>query len=195
MKLKKLMALAGAAVLAITLSACGGPVETLPKLETESGSSSGASGVESTAPVKADDGKFQDDLDGLCAYLEESKAVVRSEPTSSGGQDASFTEMSYKEIGAIGGYRYRFTYNNSTVQAEFYEFDPDNLDEKGQECLSSVKEKGFFTLLEKEIPATLHPNGRYLMIYTDTKADDLKNGEKNAAHRDLVEKLFLEFKA
>lgn len=69
---------------------------------------------------------------------------------------------------------------------EFYEFDPDNLDEKGKACLDSVQEKGVITVLDNEVPAVL--NGKYLMIYTDTSKK-----EENTAQRERVEQLFLDF--
>ena len=116
-----------------------------------------------------------DTLEGLCEYMAEGLAFA-GDPV----------EMSYKEIGAIAGVRYRFTYNGSTVQVEFYEFDPDNLDEKGKACLDSVQEKGVITVLDNEVPAVL--NGKYLMIYTDTSKK-----EENTAQRERVEQLFLDF--
>ena len=135
-----------------------------------------------TSQVTVGDGQYADDLDGLCAFLEASGAVVRGET------EAAFTEMSYKEIGAIGGYRYRFTCGGGTVQAEFYEFDLENLDAKGQECLDSVRETGRFTVLGNEVQGTLHPSGKYLMIYNDSGS-----GEENEAQRKWVEDRFLSF--
>lgn len=116
-----------------------------------------------------------DTLEGLCEYMAEGLAFA-GDPV----------EMSYKEIGAIAGVRYRFTYNGSTVQVEFYEFDLDNLDEKGKACLDSVQEKGVITVLDNEVPAVL--NGKYLMIYTDTSKK-----EENTAQKERVEQLFLDF--
>lgn len=176
--LKKFLALAAAAAMALTLTACGGTGASLPVLNVPDDS---ASAVSQAAP---DSAKFDDDLAGLCKYLEEAGAVLQD------GTENSFTEMSYKEIGAIGGCRYRFTYNGSTVQAEFYEFDLDHLDEKGKACLAEAKEKGQITVLENQVPVTLHSNGRYLMIYTDTK-----DNEANRAHSELVKELFLGFHA
>ena len=123
--IKRILVFAGAAAVALTLSACGGQMEQLTELEPVS------SGID-WAP--AETASFEDDLDGLCKYMETNKAV-------SGEKDY----MSYKEIGAVDGCRYRFKYDGGTVQAEFYEFDLENLDEKGKECVDSVREKGFFT--------------------------------------------------
>lgn len=159
----------GTLALAFTLTACAGQVEQLATLST----SSESSGIE-REPVDAAD--FSDDLDGLCKYMEASQAVA-------GEKDY----MSYKEIGAIDGCRYRFKYDGGTIQAEFYEFDLENLDEKGQECVNSVNEKGSFTVLGNEAPAVL--SGKYLMVYADSDSDEV-----NKAHKDEVLELFNNFR-
>lgn len=192
--MKKILALAAAAALALTLAACGGSPEQLPTLtvpgeESASSAASAVSGAESSSASGSEESsqaprqeilesEFEDTLEGLCQYLEQNHAVTGDK-----------IEMSYKEIGAIGGFRYKFLYNGSTVQAEFYEFDLENLDEKGRDCLDSVKAEGKFTVLDNEVPATLSNNGKYLMIYTDTNSD-----AKNTAQRENVQKLFQEFK-
>ena len=130
------------------------------------------------------DASYEDNLDGLCSYLEVNSALAR------GDNDAAFTEMSYKEIGAVGGYRYRFTCGSSTVQAEFYEFDLENLDEKAQTCISSVQMLGYFTILGNDVQAQLSNSGKYMMIYHDTG-----KAEVNSLERDWLEKCFTGFKA
>ena len=193
---KRILALCMAGAMAITLSACGGVAPRLPQLTTEEASSAVSGGEEKTAK-KPNSADYEDTLLGLCSYMEDGKAVVKDEEAVAFENGkvvfkkdsvTTFVEMSYKEIGAIGGYRYQFAYNGSTVQAEFYEFAPENLDEKGKACLDSVREKGFFQVLDNEVPAVLHPSEKYLMIYTDTKKD-----EKNEAQKKLAEELFLSF--
>lgn len=192
--MKKLLAAAAALALALTLTACTGTVEQLPTLDlgtSSSAVSSGESGVssgvesgtesqpEAAQPDPVSDKDFDDTLDGLCQYLEANRGVT-GEPT----------EMAYETIGAVGGFRYRFHLNGSTVQVEVYEYDVENLDEQGQVCWDSVKSQGFFTLLDKEIPATLNENGKYMMIYTDTSTN-----EANVSQKERVMDLFLGFKA
>ena len=182
-------------LLLLTLSACGGVAAARPpELAVQEDTVSGGG---ETAHTKPDSTKYDDTLIGLCSYMEDGGAVVKdSEAVSFKDgkvvfhQDnvTTFVEMSYKEIGAIGGYRYQFLYNGSTVQAEFYAFDLDNLDEKGKACLDSTREKGFFEVLGNEVRATLHPNGKYLMIYTDGKQD-----ETNEAQKQWAEELFRSF--
>lgn len=164
---KKVLVFAGAAALALALGACGGQVEQLDTLEPVS------SGID-FAPAEA--ASFDDSLDGLCKYMETNKAVA-------GEKDY----MSYKEIGAIDGCRYRFKFDGGTVQAEFYEFDLDNLGEKGRECVDSVTEKGFFTVLGNEAQAVM--NGKYMMVYTDSDKDEV-----NTAHSNEALELFNNFK-
>ena len=111
---KKILALAAAAALALTLAACGGTGEQLPTLVLEdpsaSNTASDVSGVESGAQPTVEevpDTEFPDTLDGLCDFLTANKAVA-GEPT----------EMAYETIGAQDGYRFRFILNGSTVQVE-----------------------------------------------------------------------------
>lgn len=193
---KRIIALLLAGVLAITLSACGMVTASqLPQLVTED-TASAVSGGEEKPQEKPDSSKYEDTLIGLLTYMEDGKAIARdTEKVTFKGDSiviaentTSFVQMSYKEIGAVNGYRYQFSYNGSTVQAEFYEFDPENLDEKGKACLDSVREKGSFEVLGNEMAAILHPSEKYLMIYTDAK-----NDEKNEAQKKLAEELFLSF--
>ncbi len=165
--IKKLLVFLCAGAFALTLAGCGGQVEQLDTLEAPSSSS-----IEQGPFPEM---HYYDTLESLCSYMEDNEAVT-----------GESVEMSYKEIGAVGGVRYRFKFDGSIVQAEFYEFDLDNQNEKAKECLGSVQEKGFFTILGSDVPAQLH--GKYLMVYTDTDKD-----EANAAQREKVEKLFSEF--
>ena len=178
--LKKLLALAAAAALALTMAACGATGEQLPSLVLESASaSSGAeSGKEEAAPVEEVPAEeFEDSLEGLCDYLAANKAVA-GDPV----------EMAYETIGAQGGYRFRFQFNRSTVQVEVYAFPLEDLDDRAQEVLSSVREEGSFTMLDNQVPATLNSDGKYMLLYTDGSKD-----EENAAQRDRVVELFEAF--
>ena len=186
--MKKLTALCGALVLALSLSACGGTATQLPALVLEDPAASNAasqvSGAESGTQAEptveeVPYTEFDDSLDGLCDFLTANKAVAE-EPT----------EMAYETIGAAGGYRYRFILNNSTVQVEVYSFDLDNLGNQAQTVLDSVREKGSFTMLDNEVPATLNSDGKYLLIYTDTSTD-----ATNVAQKERVTELFTSFYA
>ncbi len=186
--MKKLLALGLSLGLMLSLAACGGPVEQLPALVLESSApqqnGEETSGVESSGegqegPQVVPETEFADDIDGLCDYLTANKAVT-GEPT----------EMAYETIGATAGYRYRFSFGASTVQVEVYEFDLENLGEEASRVLDSVKEKGIFQMLDKEVAATLSDSGKYMMIYTDASKE-----EQNAQQKERVEKLFKGFYA
>lgn len=192
--LKKLLALVATAALAVTLTACTGTGEQLPglTLETSSAStSSTTSGVDVPTPGDEEDAQveiqveevpdteFEDTIDGLCDYLSANKAVT-GDPT----------EMAYETIGATEGYRFRFILGKSTVQVEVYSFDLDNLGAQAQTVLDSVREKGSFTMLDNEVPATLNSDGKYLLIYTDTSTD-----ATNVAQKERVTELFTSFHA
>ena len=179
--MKRLLVLGLSILLVLSLAACGATTEQLPTLALPE--SSASSGEESSAaqeePAAVSDADYEDNLDGLCQYMETCYAVT-GEPV----------EMAYDIIGAVAGVRYRFQYNGVTLQVEFYEFDLDNFGERGQECLDSVRETGEFTMLDDQVPALLSDNGKYMMIYTD--ADD---SEENTAQRERVAALFQGFKA
>ena len=49
--------------------------------------------------------------------------------------------MSYGMIGAKAGHRYMFTFNNSQVTAEFYEYDLKNLNDEAKKTIESVKKE------------------------------------------------------
>ena len=179
---KKLLALAAATCLALSLAACGSSGTSLPSLTlpgSESSAVSGGEGSEASALEPVADTDFSDDLEGLCQFMEANYAVPGEKE-----------ELSYQEIGAIGGFRYLFTYAGSSLQVEFYQFDLENLDEKAQACLDSVKAQGTFTVLDNQVPAVLSDNGRYLMIYTDAG-----DSEESTAQRQRVEEPFRGFKA
>lgn len=192
--MKKLLALGLSLGLILSLGACSTTGEQLPALVLESSSSqqsggetsSVESGTESSEvseteaePQVVPDTEFDDTIDGLCDYLTANKAVA-GEPT----------EMAYETIGAVDGYRYRFTLGRSTVQVEVYEYDLKNLSDEATAVLDSVKEKGTFQMLDKEVAAVLSDSGKYMMIYTDAGKD-----EQNAQQKERVEELFKSFKA
>lgn len=206
MKKRTVLSAITAAVLAITLSACGATGTSASKVPTlENAHASVASGVESGTGAetyaKPNSADYEDHLGGLWNYMKDGGAVAIDEDNVTIQQDGilviaedttSFIQMSYKEIGATNGYRCTFTYLGSSVQVELYSFDPDNLDEKGRDCLSSAKEKGFFTVLGNDVPAVVHPSEKYLMVYTDSKAE---KSEDNAAQKEWAVELFNSFKA
>ncbi len=190
--LRRIALCMSAVVLLMSLCACGATGQAMANLTvpgTGQGSVSAASGASQpegsqpassqaeTQGVKMED--CEDSLEGLCKYLEGNYAVAGDKE-----------EMSFQEIGAKGGFRYRFTYSGRVVQVEVYEYDLQNLDEKGKEFLDSAKNAGKITVLGNEVPVTLNPNGKYMMIYTNDKPK-----EEHKTQQERVEKLFSGFKA
>lgn len=182
MKIKKIAAALLAALLILSFTACGsGATTSVPSLVLpgEGSSAESSSLSESSEVSMTEAADVEDNLDGLSKYLKGNYAVTGEKVT-----------MSFDVIGAVNGYKYAFTYNTKNVLVEIYEFDLDNPNEEGKACLGSVKEKGTFTVLEKEVSAVISDNGKYIMIYTDNEAD-----EKNVTQKERVLDLFKGFKA
>lgn len=151
--MKKILPIILCAAIVFSVSGCVSSGTQLEKLSADN--------VPKADSVKADD--YDNNLDGLEKYLKKRAFLPDSEPT----------EMAYSMIGAVGGHRYMFTFNNSSVTAEFYEFDLKNLNDDAKKTIDSVKKDGEFELLGIKTKATLSDSGKYLMIYTDNSAEDL----------------------
>ncbi len=96
---------------------------------------------------------FDNNLDGLADYLEEKTLI--------GGE--AF-EMSYDFISAIGGEKYFFVSEGITMSCELYEYDLENMDDKANEVINSIKENGYFMSLDTQVEAILSDNGKYVMV-------------------------------
>ena len=152
MKLKKILVAGGvtalAAVLALSVSAC-----------------SNNSGTETTNTLSASSmaqSEVPDTLDGLCRYME-GNGLIGGTPH----------DMLADLIGAKEGRMYQFSFNDSSVQVELYEFDTENLNTEAQRILQEVRENGKFTMTGIESSnAYLSDSGKYLMVYHDTNTDE-----------------------
>lgn len=167
--MKKLLPIILCAAIVFSVSGC---VSRGPQLTSLS-----ADNVPKADSVKTDD--YKDNLDGLEDYLKK-RAFL---PNMDG------TEMSYDMIGAKAGHRYMFTFNGSSVTAEFYEYDLKNLNSEAKTTIESVKKNGNFELLGMTTEATLSDNGKYLMVYTDNSGEKL-----NTTRKADVLKAFKEYK-
>ena len=163
MKLKKILVAGGvtalAAVLALSVSAC-----------------SNNSGTETTNTLSASSmaqSEVPDTLDGLCRYME-GNGLIGGTPH----------DMLADLIGAKEGRMYQFSFNDSPVQVELYEFDTENLNKKAQEILQEVRENGKFTMTGIESSnAYLSDSGKYLMVYHDTNTDEEHTNQSIRASR------------
>lgn len=166
--IKKLLAFALVLVLCLSMAGCAAPRAQVATLETPSAAEG------ETAEVR-DPAGYESDIQGLCRYFEESKLTAGDK-----------VQMSFDVIGALNGYKYAYRYNDSPVQLELYEF-PAELSETAQGVIDSVRADGTFTILDNTVPAHLSGDGRFLMIYTDAKAE---KDDVSKAHRAHVTECF-----
>lgn len=176
--MKKLWLLTAAAVLAVSLTACGTGNLSADGASSQAASSQASSQASSAASVG--EGSVSDDLAGLQKYLVSNASVSGTAET-----------MRADIIGAKSGVRYKYGYNGrDNVTLELYEYDAANRNDIAKKVLESVKSTGSFTLLGSKVNATLSQNGRYLLILNDTASDS-----ENLAYADRVKKLVTSFKA
>lgn len=173
--IRKLAALLLAVVLCASLAACAAPQASVETLETSSTTEDGE-----PITIEKDPADFEMDVDGMCDYFEASGLVVGER-----------VQMSYDVIGAVNGYKYTYQYNDSSVQLELYEFPTENIPEAAQTVIDSVRERGSFEILDNTVPAQLSESGRFMIIYTDAKAES--GDEVSVAHRDHVTACFTAF--
>lgn len=156
--MKKLLPIILCAAIVFSVSGCVSRGAQLDSLSTDN--------VPKADSVKVDD--YENNLDGLEKYLKKRAFLP----------DIDGTDMSYDMIGAKAGHRYMFTLNGSTVTAEFYEYDLENLNSEAKTTIESVKKDGKFELLGISTDATLSDNGKYLMVYTDYSGEELNTTRK-----------------
>lgn len=173
-QIKKLTALALAVLLCLSLAACAVQQTATETLETSSTTEDGEA-----VTADQDPADYEADIQGMCAYFEDSKLVTGEK-----------VQMSYDVIGAVNGYKYTYTYNGSNVQLELYEFPTENIPETAQAVIDAVRDTGSFEILDSTVPATLSQDGRFMIIYTDGKAD---GDDVNKAHKARVLACFESF--
>ena len=107
--IKKLLAVLLAALLCVSVTACANNSSSstaVATLETSSAASEG----ETAESTDKDPAGYDDDIQGLCKYLEDCKVAAGEK-----------VQMSYDVIGAENGYKYVYRYADSAVQLEVYE--------------------------------------------------------------------------
>ena len=143
---------------------------------TSSVQASDASNSDSSTDNQSMDGDvqasdYEDSLDGLESYF----AKLGYLNTDSDGKvkDDSVVKMDSSLIGASAGKKYATTYDGSQITIELYSYDSSKLNDTANQVIDSVKNDGSFSILNlPEVNAYLSDNGKYLMIYNDTKIDD-----------------------
>ena len=140
-------------------------------LETSSTASEG----ETAESTDKDPAGYDDDIQGLCKYLEDCKVAAGEK-----------VQMSYDFIGAENGYKYVYRYADSAVQLEVYEF-PAELSETAKALQDAVRADGTFKVLDNTVPGYLSNDGRFLLIYTDAKSE---KEDANKTHKEHVLECF-----
>lgn len=181
---KIISALLMASFIAISAAGCGynDALDQASKANEQTTSASQSS--ENTEESKAVD--YKDNFDGLCSYMQDKGYYTK---------DTTKTEMDSSFIGAKQGVKYSVSTN---LAIELYEYDTKNLNDTAKKIVNEVKERNSFTIIEgyPVNAAYLSDNGRYLMIYNDSKIDS-KNPDKNSNEykaRENAVKDFLAFK-
>lgn len=148
--MKKITVLILAVCLVLICAGCG-----VKGWKDDAGSSS--SQLEEGLIKKIDDKSYENSLKGLSQYLKDAGAI---------SGDAK--EMNASMIGAASGEKYSF----GNIIVELYEFDLANLGEEANKVISDVKETGKFEILGAKVEAVLSENGKYLMVYADSKNNE-----------------------
>ena len=98
------MALVLAAALCVSLAACAVPQTSADKLETLEHDRGGQRGRHRDK----DPADYETDIQGLCKFFEESGLTAGEK-----------VQMSYDVIGAVNGYKYAYSYNDSACRSSY----------------------------------------------------------------------------
>lgn len=148
-KFKKILFVLLAALLVLSLGACAAPGTAAPELS-----------VSSEAPNPSAS-SYEDNLEGLIQYMRDSELITGDGIT-----------MSADFIGAVAGQKFTFKYLEATMSCELYEFDPENLGPKGEPVMESIKKDGTFTVLDKQVAASLSDSGKFVMVFVSSSNDE-----------------------
>lgn len=175
--MKRAAAFFCAAMMMFSFAACA--LED-PEASSASESSTEESSAQESSTVSVDESAMEDNLKGLCEYLD-----------AKGYLSDSSTEMKASMIGAKSGIRYTVSLNGTdNIKIELYEFDLANLSEEATSVIESVKKDGTFTIVGlKAEGAMMSENGKYMMVYTDSVEN-----EENTQREKEVKEAFAEFK-
>lgn len=181
---KIISALLMAFVIAVSAAGCGYN-DALEQASKANQQTTSASQSASEQTSKEAEKVYKDSFDGLCSYMQDKGYYT---------DKAVKTEMDASFIGAKQGIKYSIS-NNLAI--ELYEYDTAKLNDTAKEIVKEVKESNSFTIIEgyPVNAAYLSDNGKYLMIYNDTKIDKNKpdkNSNEYKARENAV-KDFLAF--
>lgn len=180
---KIISALLMASVIAISAAGCGYN-DALEQASKANQQTTSASQSASEQTSKEAEKVYKDSFDGLCSYMQDKGYYT---------DKAVKTEMDASFIGAKQGVKYSIS-NNLAI--ELYEYDTTKLNDTAKEIVKEVKESNSFTIIEgyPVNAAYLSDNGKYLMIYNDTKIDKNKP-DKNSNEYKVRENAVKDFLA
>ena len=183
--MKKILLSAVAVLLiAVSFASCYDPyagVKDKSKIATSEAAT--ASETETKAKEKTvSDTDYKDNYEGLRDYMK-AYGFIKTDNKD------NITEMKAELIGAEKGYKY----TDGDTRVELYSFNLSKENATRDKVISSVKEKGTFTLYSTEVTAYLSDNGKYLMVYSNAAADD-KNSDAYKTKEKAI-KAFKAFKA
>lgn len=180
---KIISALLMASVIAISAAGCGYN-DALEQASKANQQTTSASQSASEQTSKEAEKVYKDSFDGLCSYMQDKGYYT---------DKAVKTEMDASFIGAKQGVKYSIS-NNLAI--ELYEYDTAKLNDTAKEIVKEVKDSNSFTIIEgyPVNAAYLSDNGKYLMIYNDTKIDKNKP-DKNSNEYKVRENAVKDFLA
>lgn len=180
---KIISALLMASVIAISAAGCGYN-DALEQASKANQQTTSASQSASEQTSKEAEKVYKDSFDGLCSYMQDKGYYT---------DKAVKTEMDASFIGAKQGIKYSIS-NNLAI--ELYEYDTTKLNDTAKEIVKEVKDSNSFTIIEgyPVNAAYLSDNGKYLMIYNDTKIDKNKP-DKNSNEYKVRENAVKDFLA
>lgn len=170
---KKVLALALSLLGILSLASCGaGDVGREGYVSSEQAS-------QSSEPVNYKPAsEYRQDFDGMLECMND-RGYIQGSPTL----------MAADIIGAKRGYRYKYTFEKSDINIEFYEYDTANLNDKAKSIIDQISIDKHFNIQDNTIDAVLSNNHTCLMIYNYSKDD-----EANLNRAYDVENLLKEFK-
>lgn len=180
---KIISALLMASVIAVSAAGCGYN-DALEQASKANQQTTSASQSASEQTSKEAEKVYKDSFDGLCSYMQDKGYYT---------DKAVKTEMDASFIGAKQGIKYSIS-NNLAI--ELYEYDTAKLNDTAKEIVKEVKDSNSFTIIEgyPVNAAYLSDNGKYLMIYNDTKIDKNKP-DKNSNEYKVRENAVKDFLA
>ena len=191
--MKKIITVLSVCLIILSVFAgCSDPLSSSNKSESKdaetssAASQSGDSGKSTKAKTQKN---YNDTFADLRTYMKDNgfltdDIIKKADNTKLPPVDGVDYKSGYEYIGAVKGEKYV----NNGVVIELYEF---KQGEKN-EYVDSVKNKGTFTLFDKEIKAYLADNDKYMMIYTDK---NIKDGETDSDPYKTMQRAIKTFEA